>query len=411
MAAQDSANAVRRGVDTTVPASFMPEDASLAGPRQAAQQTAQNNYYTAKVGTTGMTQAQLDAQANAIATAKLIGGTTVPNPAGGLTVVGPKGIDNGNPIPGGGGGTGTGTGATPSSSIDVLKAMLKGMGFNASIIDASSSYLNKLLGEGFDYDNAVQLFLNTKDYTLKDGTTITSPFYTQYGYLNEGLVNPKTASELYNAVEGYKGIVDKYALSSKFLTPESLKGYVKNNISVATLDERANTARLKAISADTAQVNAMVKLGFINSAADLTDFYLDPKIGQEQLNQNRITGAFSAEAVRRAQTGIQFNKERMVQLGAEFTSRGLSEAQAGALAAQGYETIGEQLTPMSKFSGIYGKQQETKELQSSIQSELENEQFMGTASQKRKLYTELEQRAFQGQSGRYAGKTSVAGIL
>lgn len=405
MAAADSANAVRLGISTPPAPSFMPQDASLPVP----QQTAQDTYYTAKVGTTGMTQAQLDAQANAIATAKLIGGTTVPNPAGGLTVVPPTpGAGTGfvppPPAPGG-------AGATPTNSIDVLKAMLRGMGFNSAIIDSSSTYLNKLLGEGFDYDNAVQLFLNTKDYTLKDGTTVTSPFYTQYGFLNEGLVNPKTASELYNAVEGYKGIVDKYALSTKFLTPESLKGYVKNNISVAALDERANMARLKAVSADTAQVNALVKLGYINSAADLTDFYLDAKIGQEQLNQNRITGAFAAEAVRRAQTGIQFNRERMTQLGAEFTSRGLSESQAGALAAQGYETIGEQLNPMSKFAGIYDKAQETTALKTSIQTELENEQFMGTASQKRKLYTELEQRAFQGQSGRYSGKTSTAGIL
>lgn len=405
MAAADSANAVRLGISTPPAPSFMPQDASLPVP----QQTAQDTYYTAKVGTTGMTQAQLDAQANAIATAKLIGGTTVPNPAGGLTVVPPTpGAGTGfvppPPAPGG-------AGATPTNSIDVLKAMLRGMGFNSAIIDSSSTYLNKLLGEGFDYDNAVQLFLNTKDYTLKDGTTVTSPFYTQYGFLNEGLVNPKTASELYNAVEGYKGIVDKYALSTKFLTPESLKGYVKNNISVAALDERANMARLKAVSADTAQVNALVKLGYINSAADLTDFYLDSKIGQEQLNQNRITGAFAAEAVRRAQTGIQFNRERMTQLGAEFTSRGLSESQAGALAAQGYETIGEQLNPMSKFAGIYDKAQETAALKTSIQTELENEQFMGTASQKRKLYTELEQRAFQGQSGRYSGKTSTAGIL
>jgi hypothetical protein len=52
--------------------------------------SAEDIYYTVKVGNTGMTQAQLDAQANAIETARLIGGTTVPNPAGGLTVVAPK---------------------------------------------------------------------------------------------------------------------------------------------------------------------------------------------------------------------------------------------------------------------------------------------------------------------------------
>jgi hypothetical protein len=57
---------------------------------KATQQAIEDAYYTVRVGNTGMTQAQLDAQANAIATAKLIGGTTIPNPAGGLTVVAPK---------------------------------------------------------------------------------------------------------------------------------------------------------------------------------------------------------------------------------------------------------------------------------------------------------------------------------
>lgn len=57
---------------------------------RATQQAIEDAYYTLRVGNTGMTQAQLDAQANAIETARLIGGTTIPNPAGGLTVVAPK---------------------------------------------------------------------------------------------------------------------------------------------------------------------------------------------------------------------------------------------------------------------------------------------------------------------------------
>lgn len=46
--------------------------------------------YSVKVGTTGLTQAQLDAQANAIETAAQIGGTLIPNPDGpGVKVVAP----------------------------------------------------------------------------------------------------------------------------------------------------------------------------------------------------------------------------------------------------------------------------------------------------------------------------------
>jgi hypothetical protein len=131
-----------------------------------------------------------------------------------------------------------------TTNIDVLKSLLRGMGFSSSLIDSSADFLNRLLKDGLDYDNAISIFLDSKEYTFKNGQKVTSPFYTAYGYLNEGLTVPKTASELFNAVEGYKGIISKYSLSDKFLTSDSLKKYIKNNVSVSELDERANAARL-----------------------------------------------------------------------------------------------------------------------------------------------------------------------
>jgi hypothetical protein len=60
-------------------------------------QAAEDAYYT-KIVSRGMTQAQLDAEANAIETAKLIGGTTIKNPNGaGLYVVSPKKADEETP--------------------------------------------------------------------------------------------------------------------------------------------------------------------------------------------------------------------------------------------------------------------------------------------------------------------------
>jgi len=94
-----------------------------------------------------------------------------------------------------GGGTTSATG-TPSTSVDVLKALLKSQGFSSNMLDSSTSYLNSLLKDDLDYDNAVAIFLNTKEYTLKNGTKLTSPFYSEYGYLNEGLATPKEAGEL-----------------------------------------------------------------------------------------------------------------------------------------------------------------------------------------------------------------------
>ena len=290
----------------------------------------------------------------------------------------------------------------PTTSTDVLKSLLKGLGFNASIIDSSTSYLTNLLSEGLDYDNAVSVFLNSKDYTLKNGTKVTSPFYETYGYLNEGLVNPKKPDELYGFVEGAKGIIEKYGLSSKFLTSDSLKKYVKNNVTVADMDERANASRLKAISADPYQVDALIKLGHIGSAADLTDFYLDPAIGKEQLDLNRATGAFAAEALRRAKEGITFNKTTSQKYAAELQAKGYNETEIGATAQKAYSNIGEILQPEVGLSNIFeGKNAATSE---TIQSELEAEQLSGLASERRKRLAEQGTRLMQGSAGVFSGR-------
>jgi hypothetical protein len=310
------------------------------------------------------------------------------------------------------GGAAGGAGGGVTTNVDVLKAALRGLGFSAGIIDSSTSFLTSLLREGLDYDNATEIFLNNKEYTLKSGSKITSPFYTEYGYLNEGLVIPKSANEIFNAVEGYKEVIDKYSLSKKYLEKDALKNYVKNNVTAKDLAERANIATLKSVNQDPAYVESLQKLGYIATAADLKDFFMDPKIGQEQLNLNRTTGAFAAEAIRRAQSGIQFNSERFKALASTMVEKGISEEGAATLAAQGFENIAAQLGTTTKLSGIYETNRAATAGQ--IQSELEKEEFSGLESERRKRLKEQEIRAFQGSAGTTAGslrQTNVLGIL
>jgi hypothetical protein len=312
----------------------------------------------------------------------------------------------------------TSTTGAPTTNIDVLKAALKGMGFSSSIIESSTSFLNGLLRDGLDYDNATEIFLNSKEYTLKNGSKITSPFYTEYGYLNEGLTVPKTAETLFNTVEGFKGVVSKYKLSSKYLTQDALKAYVKNDVTVADLAERAGTAQLRALEADPFQVDALIKQGFISSAADLADFYLDPKIGKEQLELNRQTGVFTAEALRRTKSGISTSAAQLSgfkQLTATLASKGYSEAQIAQLAGTGFENIAQDLQPTTQLAQIYEKAGGTVEsnaaLTENIQSSLLQEEFMGTASERRKRLSEQNQRAFQGQSGTTSGSLRTSSTL
>jgi hypothetical protein len=360
----------------------------------------------------GATQATFETAVGAntlLSSSKNVNGKTetgrVTNPDGSITITYSDGTTSVIPAKTSGSKIETGAG-TGSTNIDVLKAMLRGLGYNSAIVDSSASFLISLLKDGLDYDNAVAIFLNSKDYTLKDGKKIESPFYAEYSYLNEGLVRPKSASELYNAVEGYKEVASTYNLNPKFTSKDYLKGYVKNNVTVDNLAQRANLARLKSVNADPAYIDSLKTLGYITSATDLTDFFLDPKIGEETLMQRRSVAAFGAEAIKRAKQGVQFSTSRFDKIVSGLLGVGLSPEQIEVRAAQGFENIAETLMPMTKLAGIY--QGVPTSQTSAIQAELETEEFGGLASQRRKNLTELERRAFQAQTG-VAGSRSLGG--
>ena len=314
-------------------------------------------------------------------------------------------------------GDSTATG-TPATSVDVLKSMLIGLGYPKKIIDSSVNFLNKLLIEGLDYDNAVSVFLNSKDYTFKDGVKMQSPFYTEYGYLNEGLDIPKSPDELFNSVEGFKQIKIKYNLSDKFITPDAIKQYVKNNIDVATLDKRANTARLMGISANPYFLQALQVQGFIRSGQDLTDFFMDPTIGKEQLETNRASAAFTAEALRRmpqqpGAAGISIDTARFRQLAATMQAQGYSPEAISETAGAAYETISQQLPQLAMLSGAFEKGTMTEPQRAvQLQSELESEQLLGMASQRRKRLEQQNINIFSGASGKAQVRPgSIAGLI
>ena len=279
------------------------------------------------------------------------------------------------------------------------------MGFSRDIVNSSTSYFSSLIKEGLDYDNIVTLFTDSKDYTLKNGSKIISPFYQQYGYLNDGLTQPKSASELFHFVEGTKNLIKSYGISSKFAEPDSLKKYIANNVTIEKLDERIMAAKVKTISADPQYVNTLRQLKYINGSEDLTDFFLDPKIGEAQLEINRKTAAFSTEAMRRAgeKTGISFNADSLTKTAATLIGQGRSEAQIADISRQGYETISDILNPEVGLSNIFeGKDAANA---ATIQSELEAEQFMGTASERRKRLAERGTRLMQGSAGVFSGRS------
>jgi hypothetical protein len=291
--------------------------------------------------------------------------------------------------------------AKGTTNINVIKALLLSSGLPASLVDASIPFLQSLIKDGLDAQSAVDIYLNSKDFTTKDGKTMVSPFYTQYGFYNDKLAagakyDPK---DLFNAVEGYKTTSTKYSLDPKFTSTENIQNLLTNKWSVALFDQEANKARLAAINADPTYVATLKQLNFISGNQDLTDFFMDSTIGVEKMKQNFNTVAFAQEAIRRANEASQitFDKATAEKYGAQLTLQGMTEGEVTALASQGYQTIAQALAPETKYSGIY--ERENAANAATIQAELEAESFKGLESERKKRLAELATRSFQASPG------------
>ena len=374
--------------------------------------TGNDSYYSQKVGTTGMTQAQLDARDGAIATAKLVGGTTINNPKGGLTAVAPN--KNLAPIR-------VGVGGTPTSGVDLLRATLSDLQIPSSMLDTSIAFIDALMADNMDEASAMKIYYNNKDYTTKNGVRLESPFYKEFTYLKE--FAPKTGKNIYTPLElmqfnlGVKDIVKRYGRNEKFASAEYMKQYIQNGVKITDLDQRFADYSTAALSADPNKVATLKAMGYINSQEDLADFYGDPKIGQEQFEINRNTAAFAQQALTRSSYGLEYTPERLKQLAARagVATAGGNEADISANSAKAFQTIADILLPETKLAAIYQKQNEAQ-FKSVIQSELEAQQFEGVTNQRLGTLVDMENKAFQGRSGKYTGRTagnssSIAGMI
>lgn len=310
----------------------------------------------------------------------------------------------------------------------ILKAKFQELQIPDEIIDSSISFIEALMDDGMSQEDAVDIYYNNKDFQTKAGKTLSSPFYSMFTYLRE--FAPKTGKapsplELMQFKLGVKDLVSKYGRSPKFAEESAIQNFIKNSVRITDLDKRFAEYKIAETKADPNQVATLVKLGYIKGAQDLGDFYADSTIGQEQFEINKNTAAFAAQALKRQDMGIEFNAERLKQLaaGAGYANAADTE-QVTAAASRSFESLGENLMPGAKLSGIYEQgakmtREEALANQKAIQTELENEIFMGTASQRRKRNIAQEVGSFQSSSGlltRYGqtgslGSSSVAGQI
>ena len=302
---------------------------------------------------------------------------------------------------------------------DILRAKFQELQIPDEIIDSSISFIEALMDDGLSQENAVDIYYNNKDFQTKDGKTVSSPFYSMFTYLRE--YAPKTGKaptplELMQFKLGVKDLVSKYGRSPKFAEESAIQNFIKNSVRLTDLDQRFTEYKLAETKADPNQVAVLVRLGFIRGAQDLGDFYADSTIGQEQFQINKNTAAFAAQALKREGMGIEFDAERLKQLTAAAGYANAADTeQVTAAAARSFESLGENLMPGAKLSGIYEQgakmtREEALANQKAIQTELENEIFLGTASQRRKRNIAQEVGSFQSSSGLF-GRYGQTGSL
>jgi hypothetical protein len=387
------------------------------------QNLAATNLAGAKESQTQSQELIQQTKADAIALAKSMGGTTTPTPDGrGLYVIPPtpeqREIITDSPfnkpdgeIP-----------ATPTSKRDLILATLQELGIPASMQQASVAFIDYLMADGMTETEATNLYYNNKSFTTKNGLTIESPFYKEFTYLRE--YAPKTGRNIPTPKElmafklGVKDLVAKTGRSPIYASEESIQKFISNGVKITDLDTRFAEYGVAALAADPNKVATLKKLGYINSSQDLIDFYADPTIGQQQFEINQKTAAFSQQALQRASAGITFDAANMKRLAAlsGATDAGVGVGTVESTAAKAFQTIGEQLLPATALSGIYERGAAATEAnrQAMIQTELENEQFIGMPSERRKRLSEQNIKAFQGRAGTTQGSLaspSITGLV
>jgi hypothetical protein len=100
----------------------------------------------------------------------------------------------------------------------------------------------------------------------------------------------------------------------------------------------------------------------------------------------------------------------MQQLASSLGAQGYTAEGVQNVGAQAYETISQQLPELSKLSAIYEGTDQSKNA-TQLQQELESEQLLGMASQRRKRLEERNIAEFAGRSGFSPLRRGTAGLI
>ena len=410
--------------------------------------------FSVKVGTTGLTQGQLDAQANAIETAKRIGGTVIPNPDGpGLKVVAPvvKKKIVGDPD-------------DPDDTLDDPVVGVYEDPITGDIYNVHKSGKKTLLSKGTkksDADTAAALALynqqqaaiakQAKDEAEKrDAFALIQDTMRSYGFTdaemselsgfiekqiidpnigpNMAILNMRNLKVYKDRFAGNESLVKagKNALSEyDYLQQENaydeyFKAYgvgnlstraqkatlIGNSVSALEVDKRLNLA-VKRVQGSDPEILKQLKAYYPTiTDKDLVSYFLNPEATRIDLERKVTASEISSAAVGQGFTGgTSLNALGLVDYGVDR-----------AAALEGYANIAGVLPDATKLGNIYG---ETGIKYNQMTAEEEYLKSSDAAKRKRTTLASKERASFEGSAGNapgaystgYLKKSSAAGQI
>lgn len=396
---QAALNPTPTRVDTTTLAGIQ-----AASALPTAQQSADDAYFGNKLGTSGLTQGQIDAQTNAISVAKSIGGTVIANPNGpGLKVVAPStsgGGGGGNG--GGGGGGGNDTPDKPEKPKEISDATRDAF---AMLTDLFSSYgLEGLAGEISGYMTSG---LTASEALIKLKTNPSGAyakrFAGNFARIKNGL-NAVSEAEYINLENSYASTLKSYGLGNMVSLNrddnyKTFANYIANDMSAVEFKDRIDTVVTRVQNSDPAIKSTLKAFYPEISDNDLISYFLNPKDNLMKL-QEKVTASEIGAAALGAGAGLTTN----VTTATDLAKFGIDQKAA----REGYSTIASILPTSTKLGDIYNETGIKY-----AQAEGEAEVFKGNqdAATKRNRLASMERAAFSGSAGRSTAQSKNAGLI
>jgi hypothetical protein len=401
--------------------------------------------YSVKVGTTGLTQAQLDAQANAIETAAQIGGTLIPNPDGpGVKVVAPtapvvkKKVGDPDVPPDDPTDYVVDTYTDPETG-DIYQVYKSGKRLllskgtkkadaeaaaNKARYDAEQAAIAKQAAEQAEKRDAFALIQDTmRSYGFTD-----AEMSELSGFIEKQIIDPNIGPNMailnmrnlgvYKArfagnealVKAGKNALSEYDyLQQENAYDEYFKAYgvgnlstraqkatlIGNSVSALEVDKRLNLA-VKRVQGSDPEILKQLKAYYPSiTDKDLVSYFLNPEATRIDLERKVTASEISSAAVGQGFTsGTSLNALGLADYGVDR-----------AAALEGYANVAAVLPEATKLGNIYG---ETNIKYDQMAGEEEFLKASDAAKRKRTTLASKERAIFEGSAGNAPGAYSTS---